>query len=62
LQRKDARRERRIARAKLKQDDPFSYYFGKVDPDVIQKQQKEILDRKGSPGKKVREMTSIQNA
>ena len=32
-QRKVARRLARRERAKLKQDDPFAYYFGVVDPD-----------------------------
>lgn len=34
-ERKAARRARREARQKLKHDDPFSYYFGKVDPDTL---------------------------
>jgi hypothetical protein len=34
-ERKEARRKRREARVKLKEDDPFSYYFGRVDPDTI---------------------------
>lgn len=32
-QRKEARRQARLAREKLKQEDPFSYYFGQIDPD-----------------------------
>ena len=36
-ERKAAHKARREARAKLKHDDPFSYYFGKVDPDTILK-------------------------
>ena len=32
-QRKEARRQARLAREKLKKEDPFSYYFGELDPD-----------------------------
>ena len=46
MERKIARRERREARAQLKQDDPFSYYFGKVDPD--KSPDRALTERKGS--------------
>ena len=42
-QRKVARRLARRERAKLKQDDPFAYYFGVVDPD---KRNEEIRESK----------------
>ena len=43
-QRKEARKQARLAREKLKKEDPFSYYFGELDPD------------KGEGGKKARRL------
>lgn len=34
-QRKQSRKIARLAREKLKQEDPFSYYFGKIDQEKL---------------------------